>query len=174
MTDQVKPRPRTLRGTTYKMETPVGTAFITINTDESGNPFEIFINIGKAGNDVLALAEAIGRSLSLHFRTAADSRERALEIIEQFEGIGGSRSIGFGPNRVRSLPDAVAKVLREHLGLATNGNGVSIAGSQAKTVAVTESHSTDKSGDLCPECGQAALIHEEGCQKCKNCGYSKC
>jgi uncharacterized OB-fold protein len=29
-------------------------------------------------------------------------------------------------------------------------------------------------GDLCPECGQAALINEEGCRKCYACGYSEC
>ena len=26
----------------------------------------------------------------------------------------------------------------------------------------------------CPECGQKALIYQEGCLKCNNCGYSRC
>jgi len=29
-------------------------------------------------------------------------------------------------------------------------------------------------GDLCPECGQAAVVNEEGCRKCYACGYSEC
>jgi ribonucleoside-diphosphate reductase alpha chain len=29
-------------------------------------------------------------------------------------------------------------------------------------------------GDLCPECGQATLVFEEGCQKCYSCGYTEC
>jgi ribonucleoside-diphosphate reductase alpha chain len=31
-----------------------------------------------------------------------------------------------------------------------------------------------KVGDLCPECGQAAVVNEEGCRKCYSCGYSEC
>jgi hypothetical protein len=33
---------------------------------------------------------------------------------------------------------------------------------------------TFKIGDLCPECGQAALVNEEGCRKCYACGFSEC
>jgi len=29
-------------------------------------------------------------------------------------------------------------------------------------------------GESCPNCGENALIKEEGCTKCKNCGYSLC
>ena len=29
-------------------------------------------------------------------------------------------------------------------------------------------------GDLCPECGEAAVVNEEGCRKCYACGYSEC
>jgi ribonucleoside-diphosphate reductase alpha chain len=29
-------------------------------------------------------------------------------------------------------------------------------------------------GDLCPDCGQASLVEEEGCRKCYSCGYSEC
>jgi ribonucleoside-diphosphate reductase alpha chain len=29
-------------------------------------------------------------------------------------------------------------------------------------------------GDLCPECGHATLVKEEGCNRCYSCGYSEC
>ena len=29
-------------------------------------------------------------------------------------------------------------------------------------------------GDLCPDCGEAAVVNEEGCRKCYACGYSEC
>ena len=29
-------------------------------------------------------------------------------------------------------------------------------------------------GDLCPECGQASVVNEEGCRKCYSCGFSEC
>ena len=28
--------------------------------------------------------------------------------------------------------------------------------------------------DLCPECGEATFVFEEGCKKCHSCGYSMC
>lgn len=162
MTDLVRPRPRSLRGSTYKIKTPVGTAFITINNNGDGKPFEVFINVGKGGSDVAALAEMSGRLISLLLRTAADPDAIAKEIIDQLKGIGGGRSLGFGPEKSSSLADAVAKAFEIHLGLVKD--------SSLEEVVVP----VEKIGDLCPECGKATFIHEEGCQKCSSCGFSKC
>jgi len=124
-------RPVKILGSTYKIKTPVGTAFITVNQDEVDNPVEVFINIGKAGTDVQAMAEALGRliSKSLNFGNNLTSRDRALTIIDQLRGIGGRRSVGFGQNKVLSLPDAIAMALSWHLGISNgienaNDNGV--------------------------------------------------
>ncbi len=43
------------------------------------------------------------------------------KIVSELTGIGGSRAVGFGPNQVRSLPDAVAKVLARHYKYSVNG-----------------------------------------------------
>lgn len=117
-------RPMVISGSTYKIKTPVGTAFITVNQDEKGNPYEVFINVGRAGSDVQAMAEALGRliSKSLKFNSHLDTRERAMVIIDQLRGIGGRRSVGFGPYKVLSLPDAVAIAISNHLGTRMNGN----------------------------------------------------
>ncbi len=45
-----KPRPRALRGYTYSIETPLGKAFVTINENGGGQPFEVLINTAKAGS----------------------------------------------------------------------------------------------------------------------------
>ncbi|MBI1281814.1 MAG: ribonucleoside-diphosphate reductase [Anaerolineaceae bacterium] len=113
---RVYPRPKRLSGVTVSRKTPFGTAFITMNSDELGNPFEVFITIGKAGSDLQADAEGLGRMLSLQLRTTApQNRMEMLKlIVEQLQGIGGSRSVGMGPQRVISLPDAVAGALVEH------------------------------------------------------------
>jgi ribonucleoside-diphosphate reductase alpha chain len=118
-------RPVKVSGSTYKIKTPVGTAFITVNKDDSGNPFEVFINIGRAGSDVQAMAEALGRliSKSLKFDSSLSSRQRAVVIIDQLRGIGGRRSVGFGINKILSLPDAVSYALSIDLGIK-NGNGI--------------------------------------------------
>jgi ribonucleoside-diphosphate reductase alpha chain len=126
-----------------------------------------------------------------------------VEIVRQLTGIGGGRSSGVGPNRVRSLADGVGQVLREYLREDTtlsletarkegdsakgngNGNGKHAGGGFALALNLggsshepesskPESHPAMKIGDLCPECGEAALVNEEGCKKCYACGYSEC
>lgn len=121
--EPVIPRPIMVEGVTYQTETPVGTAFVTINHDEHQNPFELFITIGKSGSDVAAMAEALGKMISLNLRLSAAiaPREKVREIIARLAGIGGARSIGFGKEKVRSLPDAVAKVLAHQYGFTVNG-----------------------------------------------------
>ena len=110
---QVTPRPMVLNGITTRERTPLGTAFITINyaNGKPKDPFEVFVRLGKAGSDLEADAEAIGRLLSLILRLPSPmTREQRLrEVIDQLEHIGGSRFTGFGPNRVRSMPDGIAR-----------------------------------------------------------------
>ncbi len=135
----VLPRPMMVEGVTYGTETPVGKTYITINHDETKQPFEVFITVGKSGSDVAAMADALGRMISLNLRIngVLAPRDRVKQVVAQLIGIGGARSVGFGENRVRSLPDAVAKVLSKHFEFrvngvvedkktATNGNGSSM------------------------------------------------
>ena len=109
---QYKSRPQILRGATYKVNTPFGMAYITIN-DLDGIPSEIFLNVGKAGSDVFAMSEALGRVCSLFLRYG-DHGNKVNLLIKHLKGIGGSGAIGFGVNRVESIADAVAKSLELH------------------------------------------------------------
>lgn len=179
---KITPRPMMVQGATYQIDTPVGAAFITINTGINNEPLELFVNVGKGGSDVTAMAEALGRlaSLVLRMQSNVSSRDRAKQIFNQLYGIGGSKSLGFGDKRVRSLPDAVAKVLAMHYGYKIkngNGNGQVKGQTQVPEIAVTTQQPllVEKSEyDLCPSCGEAALAYEEGCKKCYSCGYSEC
>jgi ribonucleoside-diphosphate reductase alpha chain len=159
----VKPRPHSLPGKTYRMETPVGTAFVTVNDTGAGEPFEVFVQVGKAGSDTMAVAEALGRLISLVLRLPSplSARRRLEEVISQLARIGGGQPTGFGPAKVLSLPDALARVLGEHVGRGGVPGGP--AGERARQI-----------GDLCRECGQATFIYEEGCKKCLSCGYNEC
>ncbi len=185
----IMPRPVKVEGATYKIETPLGHAFVTINQDSEGNPFEVFVTIGKAGSEVAAMAEALGRLIStnLRFGNHMPARERAREIVEQLQGIGGGRSVGFGPNRVRSLPDAVARALSMHYGFFTvQDASETLAGASApaqltldaQEAPVLNGHAQmpmfKRKMDICPKCGEAAFVFEEGCKKCYSCGYSEC
>jgi len=141
-------RPPKLSGETTRKDTPMGNLFVTLNKHD-GKPFELFAQIGKAGSDIVAFTEAIARLVSLALRCGISIEE----IINQLEGIGGGRPVGFGPNRILSVPDAIGKALRELTQLHYNG-----------TV----------KRELCPECGSGTLVQVESCAKCESCGYSEC
>jgi ribonucleoside-diphosphate reductase alpha chain len=117
------PRPMMLQGLTYKSDSPSGKLYVTLNHDEKDNLFEVFINHGKSGSDLMALADALGRMISFVLRiySPVPHRERVREIVSELAGIGGSQSIGFGANRVRSLPDAISKILAKHYNFRVNG-----------------------------------------------------
>ncbi len=180
-----KPRPRFLPGFTYSVQTPLGEAFVTINENGHNQPFEVFINTAKAGSDTAAVSEAIGRMISYVLRLASpvEPVKRLTEVVRQLSGIGGGRSLGFGPNRVRSLPDGVAQLLNDYLEQwheREEAQQTGPTGSQfnqpkeTSLAALTDQPPLFKIGDLCPECGQAAVVNEEGCRKCYACGFSEC
>ena len=176
--DTNKPRPRILKGYTSVIETPLGKAFVTINENGNDQPFEVFINTAKAGSETAAHSEAIGRLISyvLRIGSPVEPRDRLKVVVEQLEGIGGGRSLGFGPNRVRSLPDGISKALEEYLFQkhANNEQEAQVVIPPEQLPIPKPSQDNYRTGELCPECGQATFINEEGCRKCYTCGYSEC
>jgi len=176
--DTKRPRPRTLHGYTYSIETPLGKAFITINENGGNQPFEVFINTAKAGSETAAHSEAMGRLISYVLRIASpiEPRERLKLVMEQLAGIGGGRSLGFGPNRVRSLPDGIAKALDDYLYQQHWQKEIPAPEPLPKEQLAIPGITPESRplGELCPECGQATLINEEGCSKCYTCGHSEC
>ena len=162
----IRPRPHSLAGKTYRKETPIGTAFITVNGTEDGEPFEVFVQVGKGGSDTMAVAEALGRLISLTLRLPSPltPQRRLEEVISQLSRIGGAQPMGFGAGKVLSLPDALGRTLAEHIGQ------IKAPGSPSDTRA----DERRRIGDLCKECGQATFVYEEGCKKCLSCGFNEC
>jgi ribonucleoside-diphosphate reductase alpha chain len=175
-------RPKRLAGITDARQTPEGNLYLTLNLHE-GSPLELFAQIGKAGSDISAFTEAIARLISLAFRCGIDPEAVADELI----GIGGSRFVGFGPNRVRSVPDAIGQFLLEtvakldqkqvaeavqpqlELGLMTTASAI-------ESVAPAPKAPNQKKVryNLCPVCGMYTFGYVEGCAKCIACGHSEC
>jgi ribonucleoside-diphosphate reductase alpha chain len=162
----IKPRPHSLSGSTYRIGTPIGTAFITVNQTPDGEPFEVFLQVGKGGSDTMAVAEALGRLISLVLRMPSPltAQRRLEEVISQLSRIGGAQPMGFGPSKILSLPDAIARTLAEHIGQVKSPEGAGQLPAAARKAV----------GDLCKECGQATFIYEEGCKKCLSCGFNEC
>jgi ribonucleoside-diphosphate reductase alpha chain len=164
-----KPRASKLRGETHRVTTPLGNTYVTINENGGNQPFEVFIQTSKAGSDTAAVSEAIGRLISYVLRLSSPipPRDRMEEVIKQLSGIGGGRPMGFGTNRVLSLPDGVAQALEEYLTerqLPDSKSNGQLPMQMSQLLF----------GDLCPECGEAAFVNEEGCRKCYGCGFSEC
>jgi ribonucleoside-diphosphate reductase alpha chain len=171
---KIRPRPKRARGLTIEKNSPLGSIFVTVNDDDEHEPLEVFVTAGKAGSDVTSMAEALGRLASLVLRVASPltPKERMREIVHQLKGIGGARSTGFGKDRVRSLPDAVAQALEECYA-PSNGHIIEAEGDTNSTAQVQLTLPSIRA-DLCPSCGEAAFVHEEGCMHCNACGFSQC
>jgi ribonucleoside-diphosphate reductase alpha chain len=144
-------RPRALAGTTYQMQTGCGPLYVTINEDQAGL-FELFTTMGKAGGCASSQCEAIGRLVSLAWRSGVQARQAVKQLI----GITCHKPSGFGDNRITSCADAVAKAIQTHM--AEHG---------------MEELQHAVNGGACPECG-GAVEHEGGCCVCHACGYSEC
>ena len=103
---RVRKRPDFVTGFTQKVQTGLGGMYLTVN-EVDGKPFEIFATIGKSGHSVTAKAEAIGRLVSLAFRSGID----VADVVGQLKGIGGEHPIFQKKGLLLSIPDAIAWVL---------------------------------------------------------------
>jgi ribonucleoside-diphosphate reductase alpha chain len=187
---QKRSRPELLRGTTRRVETPLGTLYVNITEDDRGQPFEVFMSLGKAGGALMADVEALGRLISLALRSGIPMRE----VWRQLRGISSDRVIGLGPNKVLSVPDAVGIAIERWM-LEKNGiqqellpgaAGPVVSAAEADVAPVVVRAGQGSGGEqmmfgglqetlsgACPDCG-SQLEYAEGCVKCHVCGYSEC
>lgn len=164
-----KERPRVLDGKTIKIETGEGDLFVTINQDEQSEPFELFATMGKSGGFSAAQTEAIGRLISLCFRSGIE----ASQIIKQLKGIRSGKVMGFGPNRILSSPDGIAKALEIYLRPPLDLEFDSEDNTIKEPILHHEEEKKETNYNTCQECG-GVVEHESGCMVCHDCGYSEC
>ena len=177
-------RPDLLKGSTRRIESPLGTMYVTITEDDRGQPFEVFMSLGKAGGALMADVEAIGRLISLALRSGVPLPE----IYRQLRGISSDRAVGLGPNKVMSVPDAIGiaieKWMQDKQGVqqdllapappASLAPPPVVPSAAASTALLFSGRSPEQDFiGACPDCGsQLAFI--EGCAKCHVCGFSEC
>ncbi len=180
-----RPRPQVIVGTTTKIATGCGNLYITINEDEQGQPFEVFMHMGKAGGCAMSQLEAIGRLLSLALRSGIEISS----IVEQLRGIRCPSPSWERGGRIFSCSDAIARAIEQRVqdvkqrrisGAAKNepASQPNIEDSiqSDSSGGISKTSTMKKTGNIvgvCPDCG-GALWHIEGCMICKSCGYSKC
>lgn len=149
----VRERPESLKGWTYRMQTGCGPLYVTVNEDEEGL-FELFTTMGKAGGCAASQSEAIGRMVSLAWRSGVQPDQ----VIKQLLDISCHSHSGFGENKILSCADAVARAIQNHLASAGR------AQKKAKRALFK---------GACPDCG-GRIEHEGGCAVCRSCGFSEC
>jgi ribonucleoside-diphosphate reductase alpha chain len=179
----IAPRPIEAIGKMFVIPTHFGKMTLDVHMDDEGEPFEIIVNVGAAGSDLMADAVGMGMLVSklLRLRSDVPVRERIEIVIDTLKNIGGSGSYGFGPNRVTSLASAIAKGLQRFLAWKESNGSAVVSLNAASAVEDHASHLPVMAGaekdvhvDPCPECGSHSLAVGEGCVTCHNCGYSKC
>jgi ribonucleoside-diphosphate reductase alpha chain len=173
----LKDRPDVLTGYTHKVPTALGNAYVTVNyTDEGQTPYEVFAAIGKAGSAVSAMAEALGRVVSLALQHNVPTKE----IVKQLKGIGDNGSSGWKP----SVPAAMGKVLSNYAAfeegsmiVTPNITMATVAAAPVVSAVIYHPEVATQitaTPDLCPECGQGTLMPQARCFTCTSCGFSKC
>lgn len=168
-------RPKVLHGDIIKTKTGSGTLYTSIGFDETGSPVEIFINISKHGSEVSAFSEALGRviSIALQHGVTADA------ISDTLIGITGDSVAWDNGKLIKSVPDAVGKILKEYAQRVKNIQAQGYLFEEEKTQPIVVIDDPTKEGHLpgamiCPKCGEKSLVKSEDCVNCLSCGYSKC
>ena len=170
-------RPREIRGVTERVRTGHGNMYITINFEgDTGEPFELFSNLGKAGGCDSAQLEAISRLVSLSLRSGIDAQE----IVNHLRGITCCPAWDEG-TLVRSAPDAVALALERHIRENDRGGNRTPTsepeGAQLRFTAepVAANFNGFQTARRCPDCN-GPVVFQEGCVSCIDgfCGWNKC
>jgi ribonucleoside-diphosphate reductase alpha chain len=161
---QLAERAEAMRGTTYKLKWPESAhaVYVTINDIDAGGdrrPFEIFVN--SKNMEHYAWTLGLTRMISAVFRRGGDVSFVPEELKAVFDPRGGAWMSG---RYVPSLLAAIGEVIERHIGDAVGDGGPR---ADAPVAAVSTK-------PCCPRCGAAALIRVEGCDKCLECGHSKC
>jgi ribonucleoside-diphosphate reductase alpha chain len=148
-------RPEMIKGSTRLMHTGCGNLYVTINADDEGHLFELFTSMGKAGGCAASQSEAIGRLVSLAFRSNIEPDE----VVKQLKGISCHEPAWHSSGKILSCSDAIAKALEQYNMKESSGNG--------------DRYKVAMLMGACPECG-GAIERESGCLVCHNCGFTKC
>ena len=154
-------RPKRLSGETHTLDTGDGKMYVTVNSTKE-KPIELFVEVGKAGQSMKVMSEAMGRvvSIALQHRVPID------EIVKTLKGLDSSNSVWYRfeehdakPSQILSIPDGVAQLLDRFYINTDKDNLEFLNGSSLSS---------------CPKCGSKAYLEVEGCGVCQICGHSTC
>jgi len=167
-------RPETVEGFTDKIQLGQKKLYVTVNHNDE-MPVEVFINQSRPTPNERVAADVIGRLISVALKYGAPMEDIAKHLEGHHDETGG-----FVPKRgyFGSVWGAVASTLRKSVEkpeeFPKSMDAVQLIREMREERELRSPiipPNTDK--NVCPECG-SPLVHEEGCQKCHACGFSKC
>ncbi|NGM69050.1 adenosylcobalamin-dependent ribonucleoside-diphosphate reductase [Natronolimnobius sp. AArcel1] len=186
-------RPDALQGVSQRIDTGYGKVYVTINEDpETGQPFELFANIGHSGGFTNSFTEALAKVISTSLRSGVDPEE----IVDELCGTRSPKVAWDKGEQIQSIPDAIGTAMRRYLdneidkpyptqqtledaadasteadfdGPQTDGGAAAKSGDDATQDLIDAGESPE-----CPECGSLSLYFSEGCKTCNSCGWSEC
>ncbi|SFC73614.1 ribonucleoside-diphosphate reductase alpha chain [Halobiforma haloterrestris] len=195
---QKRDRPDALHGVSQRIDTGYGKVYVTINEDpETGQPFELFANIGHSGGFTNSFTEALAKVISTSLRSGVDPEE----IVDELCGTRSPKVAWDKGEQIQSIPDAIGTAMRRYLeneidkpyptqqtleesadAGATEYDGPQTDGGAAAAETAGSDTDTDATQDLidagespeCPDCGSLSLYYSEGCKTCESCGWSEC
>ncbi|ELY75357.1 adenosylcobalamin-dependent ribonucleoside-diphosphate reductase [Natrinema pallidum] len=191
-------RPDALQGVSQRIDTGYGKIYVTINEDpETGQPFELFANIGHSGGFTNSFTEALAKVISTSLRSGVDPEE----IVDELCGTRSPKVAWDKGEQIQSIPDAIGTAMRRYLdgeidkpypkqqtleesadAEIADYDGPQTDGGASATQGGTPADADDTTQDLidagespeCPDCGSMTLYFSEGCKTCESCGWSEC
>ncbi|WP_276258202.1 adenosylcobalamin-dependent ribonucleoside-diphosphate reductase [Haloglomus litoreum] len=202
---ELQARPDTLHGVSQRVKTGYGKLYVTINEDpETGQPFEVFANIGHSGGYTNSFTEALGKVISTGLRAGVDPEE----IVDELRGTRSPKVAWDKGEQINSIPDAIGTALNRYIedeidkpypkqtsldeavdpDASTSSPATTEepepptpepetdggAGARAADQGDTQSLIEAGESPECPDCGGMTLYFSEGCKTCESCGWSEC
>lgn len=138
----------------YELKTGSGELHVNIAHRE-GKPYRLFTNMPPIGTEISGLVTVLGITISKYLELGGNLEN----LIKHYQSVVSDKPLGFGPERVLSIPHALAITFKHFL--------KQVQGKDVKVV-------TGQGSKSCPECHSLNYSLQEGCCLCLDCGYSAC
>ena len=146
----------------YEIPTGYGPLHVNIVYNKENGPFRIFTSVPPIGTELSSLTSALGVFMSKAFQAGYDP----MKAIKHLNSAKGDKPLGFGPNRIDSIPHGISIALKRHLEKMGK-----ITDKEQKTlteIGVKSQH--------CVKCYSPNVEYINGCSSptCLDCGHSEC
>jgi ribonucleoside-diphosphate reductase alpha chain len=172
MAVEVMERPRILQGRTYKLKWPqTGDNWYITITHRGGVPFEVFITTKVAAH--AEWVQALSILLTAVLRRGGDVKF----LITELQGIhsaSGGQYITEQRKFRHSQVAAIGGVIEEEFRVLGMFGTTEPEPEVQKAVPPGVTFGQIGEPGCCPECGARPLVHQEGCEKCQICSYTRC